>query len=147
MRKEKVCVADGTCLLWNPSLPSGRSFLAYQTWFSAIFTSADKFFLAYPTRFSTGKRNTLTLFNQALYLTWWWMSSRWECDSRAIGTRFTLCRIAEHQPECELQLFWHIHLTKVITVHPIFWQLVLKIKTRNQWFLFYTAKTSSSNFT
>ena len=36
----------------------------------------------------------------------------------------------------------YIHLTKVITVHPTFWQLLWKIKTRPQWFLFYTKEES-----
>ena len=45
-----------------------------------------------------------------------------------------------------------LHLTKVITVHPTFWQLVRKIKTRNQCcFILYRrrilAKVSLSNFT
>ena len=37
-------------------------------------------------------------------------------------------------------LFPYLHLTKVITVHPTFWQLVRKIKTRNH-FLFYTEES------
>ena len=45
-------------------------------------------------------------------------------------------------------IFFRVHLTKVTTVHPTFWQLVRKIKTRNQrffFFLFYTKETSLPN--
>ena len=47
----------------------------------------------------------------------------------------------DHQNQIILYRF-HIHLTKFITVHPTFWQLVRKIKTRNQCFLFYTKEES-----
>ena len=69
-------------------------------------------------------------------LFWIYVKIRYENVSFHISIVQLLLTISKAVADIDL------HLTKIITVHPIFWQLVRKIKTRNQCFLFYTEEES-----